>query len=147
MSEPRARYNAKRIAVKANRSDATVERSESRAAETPAKQGGAMARIACALVALFMVGAAAAADLEAAKKKVTEVCQACHGMDGNSTLPDNPKLAGQYRDYLAKAMRDYKSGARKNPIMQGMAGPLTEQDIANLAAYFSAQPSVLVSKM
>jgi cytochrome c553 len=106
-----------------------------------------MTRIACALVAVLMVGAASAADLEAAKKKVTEVCQACHGMDGNSSIPDNPKLAGQYRDYLAKALRDYKSGARKNPIMQGMAQPLTDADIANLAAYFSAQPSVLVSRM
>jgi cytochrome c553 len=104
-------------------------------------------RIAGALVALLLAGTVAAADLEAAKKKVTEVCQACHGMDGNSPIPENPKLAGQYVDYLAKAMRDYKSGARKNPIMQGMAGGLTDDDIANLAAYFSAQPSVLVSRM
>ena len=65
---------------------------------------------------------AAAADIEAGKKKVQEVCAACHGIDGATpTTPDYPKLAGQYPDYLAKALRDYKSGARKNPIMAGMA--------------------------
>ena len=90
---------------------------------------------------------AVAADMDAAKKKVTEVCQACHGMDGNSQIPDNPKLAGQHRDYLAKALRDYKSGARKNPIMAGFAGLLSPQDIDNLAAYFSVQPPALLQKM
>jgi cytochrome c553 len=97
--------------------------------------------------ALFVAGPATAADLDAAKKKVTELCQACHGMDGNSPVADNPKLAGQYSDYLAKALRDYKSGARKNPVMQGMVGTLSPQDIENLAAYYSAQPAVLVSRM
>jgi cytochrome c553 len=96
---------------------------------------------------LFLAGPVTAADLEAAKKKVTELCQACHGMDGNSPVADNPKLAGQYSDYLAKALRDYKSGARKNPVMQGMVGTLSPQDIENLAAYYSAQPAVLVSRM
>jgi cytochrome c553 len=101
--------------------------------------GGVIAAIVCT--------AAVAADLEAAKKKVTEVCQACHGMDGNSAIPDNPKLAGQNADYLAKALRDYKSGARKNPIMAGFAGALSPQDIDDLAAYFAAQPAVLQSRM
>jgi cytochrome c553 len=96
---------------------------------------------------LFLAGPVTAADLEAAKKKVTELCQACHGMDGNSPVADNPKLAGQYSDYLAKALRDYKSGARKNPVMQGMVGTLSPQDIENLAAYYSVQPAVLVSRM
>ena len=87
------------------------------------------------------------ADLEAAKKKVTEICQACHAMDGNSQVPDYPKLAGQNQDYLAKTLRDYKSGARKDPTMNGFAGTLTTQDIDNLAAYFSSQPAVLQSRM
>jgi cytochrome c553 len=102
---------------------------------------------AAAAAVLFLAGPVTAADLEAAKKKVTELCQACHGMDGNSPVADNPKLAGQYSDYLAKALRDYKSGARKNPVMQGMVGTLSPQDIENLAAYYSAQPAVLVSRM
>ncbi|HEY3180095.1 MAG TPA: cytochrome c [Casimicrobiaceae bacterium] len=93
------------------------------------------------------MGPAQAADLEAAKKKVSELCQACHGMDGNSQVPDYPKLAGQNQDYLAKALRDYKSGARKDPTMNGFAGTLTAQDIDNLAAYYSQQPAVLQSRM
>ena len=75
-----------------------------------------------------------------------EQCAYCHGLDGNSATPDYPKLAGQYSDYLAKALRDYKDGKRKNPIMAGMAAPLTPKDIDNLAAYYSAQPSVLETK-
>jgi len=98
-----------------------------------------------AAIALAATGAVAA-DMENAKKKVTEVCQACHGMDGNSPIAENPKLAGQHPDYLAKALRDYKSGARKNPVMGAMASTLTTKDIADLAAYFGAQPAVLISR-
>ena len=103
--------------------------------------------VAAVAVALCAAGTSSAADLEAAKKKVSELCQACHGMDGNSQVPDYPKLAGQNQDYLAKALRDYKSGARKDPTMNGFAGTLTTQDIDNLAAYFSRQPAVLQSRM
>lgn len=87
-----------------------------------------------------------AADIAAGQAKAKEICQACHGMDGNSPVPDYPKLGGQYRDYLAKALRDYKSGARKNPIMAGFAGALTAQDIENLSAYYASQPPVLARK-
>lgn len=101
-------------------------------------------------VAAFAASGAAtvgAADLEAGKKKVQEVCAACHGLDGaTSTAPEYPKLAGQYRDYLAKTLRDYKSGARKNAIMSGFAQGLTAQDIENVSAYFAAQPNVLSSR-
>ncbi|MFO1397346.1 MAG: cytochrome c [Burkholderiales bacterium] len=90
---------------------------------------------------------ASAADIDAGKKKVQEVCAACHGIDGATpTAPDYPKLAGQYPDYLTKALRDYKTGMRKNPIMAGMAAPLTDKDIENLVAYFSSQPSNLASR-
>src|ERR1700693_2274315 len=88
--------------------------------------------------------AAGAADLRAGEAKAKEVCQACHGLDGNSPAPDYPKLGGQHPDYLAKALRDYKAGARKNPIMAGFAGGLSVKDIDNLAAYYAAQPAVLV---
>lgn len=89
---------------------------------------------------------ASAADVAAGQAKAKEVCQACHGLDGNSQTPDYPKLAGQYPDYLAKALRDYKSGERKNPIMAGFAAALTTKDIDNLAAYYAAQPAVVAHK-
>jgi len=99
-----------------------------------------------AAAALLAVGTAHAANLDAGKQKAQEVCQACHGMDGLSAASaEYPKLAGQHRDYLAKALRDYKSGARKNPIMGAMAQPLTAQDIDNMAAYYATQPGPLKS--
>jgi cytochrome c553 len=103
--------------------------------------------IILAALAVFAAGNVAAADIEAGKKKVQEVCAACHGIDGAApTTPEYPKLSGQYPDYLRKALRDYKSGLRKNPIMAGFAQGLTDQDVENVAAYFSMQPSVLQSR-
>jgi cytochrome c553 len=98
-----------------------------------------------AAAALSAAVHAQAANPAAGQAKAKEVCAACHGADGNSQLPDYPKLAGQHRDYLEKALRDYKSGDRKNPIMAGFAGALTNDDIDNLAAWFSAQPAALKS--
>ena len=79
----------------------------------------------------------------AAGKAKAEACAACHG-DGNTTKGNQfPKLAGQYPDYLSKALHEYKSGKRKNPIMGAQAKSLQEQDIADLAAYFgSLQPQI-----
>jgi cytochrome c553 len=96
--------------------------------------------------AVLVTGTVAAADVAAGAAKAKEVCQACHGLDGNSQAPDYPKLGGQRRDYLAKALRDYKSGARKNPIMAGFASTLSVTDIENIAAYYASQPPVLVVK-
>jgi cytochrome c553 len=96
--------------------------------------------------ALGLAGTAAGADLQAGQAKAKEVCEACHGMDGNSQTPDYPKIGGQYPDYLAKALRDYKSGARKNPIMAGFAGTLSKQDIENVVAYYASQPAVVATK-
>ena len=98
-----------------------------------------------AAMALGASGACAAADIAAGRAKA-EMCQACHGMDGNSSNADYPKLGGQYPDYMAKALRDYKSGARKNAIMLGFAQGLTNQDIENVSAYYASQPAVLVTK-
>ena len=78
--------------------------------------------------------------------KAKEVCAACHQADGNSTDPNNPRLAGQHRDYIAKALRDYKSGERNNAIMGGFAKALNKQDIENLSAYFASQKSALAAK-
>jgi cytochrome c553 len=99
-----------------------------------------------AMTALGAASAALAADLKAGEAKVKAVCQACHGTDGNSQSSDYPKLGGQYPDYLAKALRDYKSGARKNPIMGAFAGTLSTADIENVSAYYAAQPAVLVTR-
>jgi cytochrome c553 len=101
------------------------------------------------LLALFAICSATlsdAADPKAALARVQQVCAACHGMDGNSQVADNPKLGGQYPDYLAKALRDYQSGLRKNPVMAGFVDKLSNQDIENLAAYYSSQPAALVIK-
>ncbi len=71
------------------------------------------------------------------RKKVEQVCKSCHGTDGLGINDTYPKLAGQFEDYLIKALTDYKSGERKNPIMSGFAASLSEQDIENVAAYYS----------
>ena len=102
--------------------------------------------IAVAAAALFAAASAQAADLAAGKATVEKVCQACHQLDGNSPAPDFPKLAGQHQDYLAKALRDYKSGARKNAIMAAFAGALSKDDIENLAAYFHVQPAAVSTR-
>ena len=102
--------------------------------------------ILLAAVVALACSPALAADLAAGQAKVKEVCQACHGLDGNSQSPDYPRLGGQHADYLAKALRDYKSGARKNPIMNGFAATLSDQDIDNVTAYFAAQPPAVYTK-
>jgi Cytochrome c553 len=90
------------------------------------------------VVALLIAGVAQAGDAEAGKEK-SRPCAACHGPDGNSAAPDFPRLAGQYSDYLVKALEDYKNGARKNPIMAPQAANLSLRDMQDLAAYFSQQ--------
>lgn len=97
-------------------------------------------------VLCLVAGQSIAADIEAGKAKVAEICGACHGMDGNSTSHDFPRLAGQNEDYIRNALRAYQSGARKNPIMMGMAQPLTKQEIENVAAYFSSQKGLVVKQ-
>ncbi len=106
-----------------------------------------MNRCLSTLIALAAFGAtshatAASGNLAAGKQK-SEPCQACHGADGNSTAAQYPRLAGQYADYLAQALREYQSGKRTNAIMNGFAKPLSEQDILDLAAYFSSLPGKL----
>jgi len=77
-------------------------------------------------------------DVAKGKEKAA-ICSACHGPDGNTPLaPDYPRLAGQPNDYLEKALRDYKSGKRKNPLMGPQAQNLSKQDMKDLAAYFAS---------
>jgi cytochrome c553 len=92
----------------------------------------------CGLIGLS--GAVYGAGDAAAGKAKSAMCAGCHGPDGNATVPMYPKLAGQHEQYLVSALKAYKDGTRNNPIMKPMAGPLSDQDIENLAAYFSSQP-------
>jgi cytochrome c553 len=69
-------------------------------------------------------------------------CGACHGMDGNSTDAQNPRLAGQSEQYIVRQLADFKAGKRQNPIMMGMAAPLTPQDMHDIGAYFAKQKSL-----
>jgi len=78
-------------------------------------------------------------DAADAGKSKAATCGACHGMDGNSMSPQFPKLAGQNASYIQAQLANFKSGKRQNPIMQGQAANLSEQDMAAVAAYFSAQ--------
>ncbi len=82
--------------------------------------------------------AAQGGDAAAGKSKAA-VCSACHGADGNSSNGEWPKLAGQHATYLENQLHAYKSGERKNPIMAGQVAALSEQDMKDLAAYYSAQ--------
>jgi cytochrome c553 len=96
------------------------------------------------LGALIAYNAQASGDAAKGQKKAAEVCAACHGADGaKPSAPDQPVLAGQYYDYLVRALSDYKIGRRTNPIMKGFAGQLSKQDIQDLAAWFSSQKSPL----
>jgi cytochrome c553 len=65
------------------------------------------------------------------------VCVACHGADGIGVVPQYPSLAGQHPDYIVQALREYKSGARKNPVMAGMAAQVKEDDMWVIADYYS----------
>ncbi len=67
------------------------------------------------------------------------VCVACHGTDGNSPIPSYPNLAAQHPEYLVKQLRQYKSGARPNAIMNGIAASLSDQDMLDVAGYYAAQ--------
>jgi cytochrome c553 len=96
----------------------------------------------CLLVAaLTYIPAASAADIEAGKAKAAVVCAACHGAVGISVSDTIPNLAGQKAQYLEAQLKALKSGTRKNAIMNAIAGQLSADDIANLAAHFSAQAS------
>jgi cytochrome c553 len=83
--------------------------------------------------------AAAKGDATKAQKIVSDVCAACHNSDGNSGNPTYPSLAGQSPEYIAKQLHEFKTGARKNAIMAPNVTNLSDADMLNLAAYFSAQ--------
>ncbi|HWS25370.1 MAG TPA: cytochrome c [Xanthomonadales bacterium] len=101
-------------------------------------------RVIFVALGLLLAGSVHAAGNAAAGAEKSKPCQACHGADGNGVgNPIYPILAGQYPDYMAQALKSYRSGERVNVIMQGFAGTLSDQDIADLTAYFGSQKSKL----
>jgi cytochrome c553 len=86
--------------------------------------------------------AIAGGNADAGKQKST-TCASCHGAEGISAVGMYPNIGGQYQDYLLHSLRAYKSGARQNAIMQGMVASLSDQDMQDLAAFFSSLPGAL----
>ena len=98
-----------------------------------------MRRLIVVLAAMLIgsVAAEAAGDA-AAGKKVAVKCQACHGKDGIAKLPEAPNIAGQKESYLVRALNSFKAGERKNEQMTVVVKALSDEDIANVAAYYAS---------
>lgn len=111
----------------------------------PAATAAAPAAAPAAAEAAAKPGEATAAvkpgDATAGQSKAA-VCGACHGVDGNSADPQYPKLAGQSEAYIVHSLESFKSGKRQNPIMLGLASPLSEQDMHDIGAYFASKTSL-----
>jgi cytochrome c553 len=99
--------------------------------------------VALASFALCAPAYAAKGDAEAGKTKA-EPCKACHGESGTSVSPEFPRIGGQHADYLSTALKHYKLGKRKNPIMAGQVVNLSEKDMLDLAAYYSSQSGLAI---
>ncbi len=98
-------------------------------------------------VLLGVSTSAFAADLVKGKEKADAVCAACHGKDGNTPIdPGYPRLAGQHRDFLERALLDYQGEHRKNAIMVAQAKQLSRKDVENLAAYYASLPGQMTLK-
>lgn len=79
------------------------------------------------------------ADLAKGEASFSGICAACHGPDGNSMIPVNPKLAQQHPEYLVKQLTEFKSGKRANPIMMGMSAALSDDDMKNIAYWLASK--------
>lgn len=97
-----------------------------------------MKRIATVAVLLSMASMAWAAGDPVIGKQKASLCIGCHGVDGNSSNPDWPSLAGQHAEYLTKQVNDFKSKARKDGTMNAMVGGLSDEDTANISAFFAS---------
>lgn len=92
-----------------------------------------------ALSSLSVVAQDKKPDLAKGEASYTAVCAACHGADGNSGTPENPKLAGQHPQYLVKQLQEFKSGKRNNAIMKGFATTLSEDDMVNISHWLASK--------
>ncbi len=99
----------------------------------------AYAAALCFILTIFagVTSPASAADIKAGRQKALQ-CQTCHGLDGLSKIPDAPNIAGSPETYLARQLDAFRKGGRKNEMMSVVAQPLSDQDVADLAAYYSA---------
>ncbi|MDO6425967.1 cytochrome c [Thalassotalea sp. 1_MG-2023] len=97
-----------------------------------------MKKLTIAVAATVMMASPVFAGDIAKGKEKSVTCGACHGVTGISPSPMYPNLAGQQEQYLYKQLKDFKSGARKDQMMSGMAIPLTDEDMKNLAAYYAS---------
>jgi cytochrome c553 len=103
-----------------------------------------MKRILIAAALAVALQTAWAADVRKGEQLAQQQCASCHGKDFATPVdPTYPKLAGQYDDYLQKALRDYQTGRRKNAIMAGLAKPLSRDDVSNISAYLAGLPGPL----
>jgi cytochrome c553 len=110
--------------------------------ETAAPAAASTAAAAPAAPAVAAAEAPAKPGDATAGQAKAAVCGACHGMDGNSADAQYPKLAGQSEQYIVRQLTDFKSGKRQNPIMMGMAAPLSTQDMHDVAAYFASKTAL-----
>src|SRR6187399_2969516 len=100
------------------------------------------AALILATVGSLAAGSALAEEAKAASKPdlakgqaTAATCMACHTADGSRGVPTNPILQGQHPEYIVKQLTEFKAGKRKNPVMSGMAAPLSEDDMKNVAAF------------
>jgi cytochrome c553 len=108
------------------------------------RQWAALAVLASCTMEAHAQQKTAAVDPAKGQQIANQVCSACHAADGNSTIPANPKLAGQHADYLIKQLNDYAKpatdkSARVNPVMAGFASGLSPEDRRNVSAWFASQ--------
>jgi cytochrome c553 len=80
-------------------------------------------------------------DLVKGEQAYTAVCAACHGADGNSAIPANPKLSQQHPEYLVKQLHEFKDGKRADPVMQGFASTLSDEDMRNISYWVTSKPA------
>jgi len=96
-------------------------------------------RAAAAVTLLFAASPATfAGDLERGRARAEMLCQTCHGLDGRATLPGAPNLSGQNRDYLVIQLEAYRGGSRTHPQMSIVAGSLSDEDIEDVAEWYSS---------
>lgn len=108
---------------------------------SPVSRRAGAAACAAALLALMVHATPAAAGAEEGRAKA-QTCVACHGENGNSASPAFPSLSGQPKQFIVSALFQFREGKRQNEIMSPMAAKLSNADMNDLAAYFSAQPAL-----
>lgn len=101
--------------------------------------GSSLCNSVVLLVGVFGASLVHAAEPAPVPQQVTQMCAACHGVDGNSAVAMYPKLAGQFKEYAARQLAEFKSNVRQSPVMSPIAATLTDEDITSLSTYFSAQ--------